>query len=201
VIPLYIPIENQENLINPEDEPEELRNWRATGTVRQIPPTVVGRMVHKALQCWCLPGHLNLPSLLETTARNEGIAQTEQLETVIQEATQLLTRFSKHPIRQEIESALECYHEVPYTYVAGKYAESGYIDLLYRTPAGWQIIDFKTDAIHSNQQRSALKTEYQKQLIRYKNAVTKLLNTIPHTRICFLDDQGEVSLMPMNSNF
>ena len=63
------------------------------------------------------------------------------------------------------------------------------------------VIDFKTDAIHSDQQRNALMTEYQKQLIRYKNAVTKLLNTIPHARICFLDDQGEVSLMSMNSNF
>ena len=201
VIPLYIPIENQENLINTEDEPEELRTWRATSTVRQIPPTVVGRMVHKVLQCWCLPGHPNLSSLLETTARNEGLAQTEQLATAIQEATHLLTRFSEHPLRQEIEIALERHQEVPYTYVAGKYAESGYIDLLYRTPAGWQIIDFKTDAIHSDQQRNALMTEYQKQLIRYKNAVTKLLNTIPHARICFLDDQGEVSLMSMNSNF
>jgi len=134
---------------------------------------------------------------LESAARNEGIAQEEQIRTAVTEAMQLLTRFSEHPIRQEIETALERYHEVPYTVKAGKHAESGYIDLLYRTASGWQLIDFKTDTIYNDQQRIGLISEYQKQLIRYRNAITKLLNAIPHSNICFLDDKGEVRLVPL----
>jgi len=197
LLPIYQPIENQEALLNSEDEPEEERNWRATGSAQEIPATVVGNMVHRAIQHGCLPGDPRLQELLESVARNEGIAQADQIRTAMAEATQLLSRLRQHPIQQEIETALERYHEVPYTVMAGKHAESGYIDLLYRTPAGWQIIDFKTDAIHSDQQRISLISEYQKQLIRYRNAITKLLNAIPHANICFLDDKGEVRFVPL----
>ena len=195
LLPIYPPIENQELTISSEDEPEQPRNWRATGSVQEVPAMVIGKMVHYALQHWSLPGDSRLLSLLESATRNEGIAQADQIKTAITQSMQLLTRFQQHPIREEIENAFERYHEVPYTVMAGKRAESGYIDLLYRTPSGWHIIDFKSDNIYNTTQRAQLVIEYSQQLRRYSNAINNLLKTSARVRICFLDDQGQLEVV------
>jgi ATP-dependent exoDNAse (exonuclease V) beta subunit len=103
-----------------------------------------------------------------------------------------------HPLWKEIDSAEARYHEVPYTRMSGDHAETGYIDLLYCTPTGWQVVDFKTDVIRNDMTRSKLIEQYKFQMFRYEKAVSNLLGHKPDVCICFLDDNGSINLVQTN---
>ncbi|PKO04323.1 MAG: hypothetical protein CVU41_17680 [Chloroflexi bacterium HGW-Chloroflexi-3] len=75
------------------------------------------------------------------------------------------------------------------------YAETGYIDLLYCSQTGWQIVDFKTDSIRSAAERAELVNKYSRQMRRYASAVETLIGQQVQTRICFLDDNGRIGLV------
>ncbi len=77
----------------------------------------------------------------------------------------------------------------------GDHAETGYIDLLFRDENGWQLVDFKTDAIYSEEHRAWLVVEYAGQMRRYVGAVEALLGERPRVRICFLDNRGRVGVV------
>ncbi|MCD4672556.1 MAG: UvrD-helicase domain-containing protein [Anaerolineaceae bacterium] len=194
-VPIYAPLMGSNKTIVFEDEPVGFRDWRATGRGDEIPPTVVGKMVHKAIELWLFPDSLQLKPMLESTARTAGLAQHAQIIKAVRHSEELLTRLQKHPLRKEIEEAAERHHELPYSRMAGGYAETGYIDLLYRTEADWQIIDFKTDMIQSTSHRAHLVNDYSKQLHRYAGVITEILGQSVRTRICFLDDHGRVELV------
>ncbi len=178
-----------------EDEIDEIRDWRVTGKEAVVPPTVIGKMVHKAIEHWILPDDPRLPSTLHTSALNAGLALRTQQEAAIGEAKELLSRLARHPIRAEIEAAAEIFHEVPYSRMVADHAETGYIDLLYCDDTGWQVVDFKTDTIYSDEHRASLVVEYGVQMRRYASAIEVLLGESVRVRICFLDDQGKVWLV------
>jgi ATP-dependent helicase/nuclease subunit A len=187
--PLYapqIPLE--------EETLEERRDWRATSQTADVPPGVVGQMVHKAIELWLFPGNVRLTPMLETAALNAGLVQPEQRQAAVRTASRLLERLQKHPLFTEIETAAERYHEAPYSRMVSGRTETGYIDILLQTSDGWQIIDFKTDAIHSTAQREDLVNHYLRQLERYAGAVHSLTGQNVSARICFLDDRGKVSV-------
>ena len=191
---IYAPLYEEAEQINTEDESEGPSDWRATGASESIAPRVMGLMVHKALELWILPENPKLIPLLETAVLNAGLAVPSQRSKAVQRAVELLTRLQDHPIRAEIEAAELVYHELPYSMVVGDHTENGYIDLLYLSPEGWQIVDFKTDTIRSAEERSAKIKEYSHQLRKYAIAVESLMDQKARTRICFLDDQGRVEL-------
>jgi ATP-dependent exoDNAse (exonuclease V) beta subunit len=151
-------------------------------------------MVHKAIELWLFPGDPHLFPLLKTAALDAGLAVKVHRDAAVNEAMELLSRLQTHPIRAEIEAAKQVYHELPYTRLAGDHAETGYIDLLYRGDAGWQILDFKTDAIRDADHRAQLVEEYASQLQRYVDVVEGMLGESVTARLCFLDDRGEVGL-------
>ena len=74
------------------------------------------------------------------------------------------------------------------------HAETGYIDLLYDSPSGWQIVDFKTDSIRSVKERDDLIRQYSRQMHRYSGAVETLIGQKAQTRIIFLDDHGRIEI-------
>ena len=82
--------------------------------------------------------------------------------------------------------------------MVGSYAETGYIDLLYRTVAGWQVVDFKTVQIHSDTFRAKLLAGYRQQMIRYKEAVRALLGKDAFLKICFLDDGESIQVVDVS---
>ena len=185
--PLYKPAED-------EDEERQARPvWRATAGA--VPPSVIGKMVHKAIELWLFPTDARLILLLEAAALNAGLASQDQRSEAVRRARELLERFQMHPLWQEIDSALERHHEIPYSRMVAELAETGYIDLLYRTASGWQLLDFKTDAIHNLTQRQALVGKYARQMQRYTGAVESLLGAQAQARMCFLDDMGRVALV------
>jgi ATP-dependent exoDNAse (exonuclease V) beta subunit len=194
LIPLYPSLVEPAAVIISEDEPEESHTWRATGSDETIPPGVVGQMVHKAIELWIFPDNSQLIPLLEAAALNAGLAHPAQRSAAVQHAIGYLTRLQNHPIRNEIESGLQYYHELPYSRLVEDHAETGYIDLLYSTQNGWQIIDFKTDSIRSTSERNELTRKYSRQMRRYAGAVETLIGQKTRTRICFLDDNGRIGL-------
>ncbi len=193
-IPLYQPL-----VVPPADpSPEEKQDrpiWRATGATRAVPHNVTGKMVHKALELWLFPGNPRLDKLLETAALNAGLASEQQRSEAVHRARQLLERLRAHPIWQEIDGAPDRHHEVPYSRLHEGRTEIGYIDLLYHSPSGWQVLDFKTDAIPNPTERDHLTQKYRTQMQRYLGAVTNLAGGKARARLCFLDDHGSISLV------
>lgn len=192
--PLYQPLDEPRIVQETHDEPEESRPWRATGEGAHVPPGVIGQMVHKAIELWLFPDDARLIPMLETLTLSAGLASKGQRIAAVRRAVELLGRLRAHTLWEEIDSADERYHEVPYSRMDGERAETGYIDLLYRTQAGWQVVDFKTDSIRSSAEREALKAQYRRQMNRYAEAVAGLLGGPAQVQICFLDDDGRVGV-------
>lgn len=195
--PLYQPLDEPRIVQETHDEPEESRRWRATGEGTHVPPGVIGQMVHKAIELWLFPEDARLIPTLETLTLNAGLTSERQRVTAVRRAVELLGRLRAHPLWDEIDSADERYHEVAYSRMVGERAETGYIDLLYRTQAGWQVVDFKTDSIRSSAEREALMAQYGRQMSRYADAVMGLLGEPAQVQICFLDDDGRVGVFRM----
>lgn len=196
-LPIFTPLVDPALLLVAEDEPPEIHPWRVTRSGNLIPPGVLGKMVHKAIELWLFPDSPHFMPLMETAVFNAGLAENAQRATAMGHARTLLIRLQQHPLRQEIESAAECYHELPYSRMVPGHAETGYLDILYLTPEGWQVVDFKTDAIRSDGEKEALVAQYRRQMQRYAGAVERLLGKAPQVRLCFLDDHGEISLVPV----
>lgn len=192
--PLFPSLQAPAATILSEDEPEEIHAWRATGSAETIPPGVVGQMVHKAIELWLFPDSPQLLPLLEAAALNAGLAQIDQRTTAVQHASTYLTRLQNHPLYQEIASASQRFHELPYSRLVEDHAETGYIDLLYNSPTGWQIVDFKTDSIRSASECANLTSKYFHQMRRYSGAVETLIGQKARTRICYLDDNGRIGI-------
>ncbi len=182
----------EENEIEPSERP---RPWRATGPRLRAEAEAVGRLVHRALQHWSFPGEAALPRLLELEALEAGLADPDQRSAAVRLAETLLERLHRHPLKQEIDRALERHHEAPYSRLSARERlDTGYIDLLFRDADGWQIVDFKTDSLRSPLEREAAMRQYDPQMRRYAQAALDLLGEPARVRLCFLDDNGMVSL-------
>ena len=194
--PLYQPVEGF-GQVEPPDELESLQQvqfWRATQTDGRVSGKILGLIVHKAMQRWLFPGDPALQALLESEAYRFGLATEATRQEVIAQASRLLERFREHPVWQEIDLAQERHSELPYSYVLSGKVENRIIDLLYRDEGGWHIIDFKTDPIFSCAKKEQLVQIYAPQVRHYKAVVESKLGTAASGKLCFLDDQGEVSV-------
>lgn len=197
LVPIYQPVEGFEQAELPDD-PErdlELQSWRATRADSRVSGKVLGSIVHKALQRWLFPGDAALDALLESEAWRAGLATEATRQEVITRASELLARFRANPLWNDVDAALERHSELPYSYLINEKVENRVIDLLYRNADGWHIIDFKTDPIQSFAQKERLIREYASQVRRYRGIVESKLCISASGRLCFLDDQGEVSLI------
>jgi ATP-dependent helicase/nuclease subunit A len=166
------------------------RVWRVITAERDAPAWVVGKLVHEALRRWTFA---DLETRLRPVALKVGLTGEAAIHEALREAARLLERFRAHPLFAEIDAALERHHEVPY--VLGD--DAGVIDLLYRTPGGWVIADFKTDELRDESQLAAVLPKYRAQLERYVEAVTGQLNlpVRPLGQLVFLNLRGAVKMV------
>ena len=192
-LPIYSPLPVPEE--DDRDRGKEARLARVTGTDITAPAWVVGKMVHKAIECWCFPNKPRLLGLLEVVANECGLTQVEAYHRAQKRAVELLKRLQAYPLWAEVDAALERFHEVPYARMLGSRAETGYIDLLYRTVDGWQVLDFKTDAIQNDAELEDLVIKYTGQMRRYREVVTSMLGQPARTRLVFLDVLGQVRVV------
>ena len=157
------------------------------------PARVVGEMVHKALQRWRFPGDPALTGLLRTSAQSEGLLEEDLIQKALWEAETLLRRFQGHPLFKEIDAAPERHHEVPYVGTDPKGgAEWGFMDCLYRAPGGWVLVDFKTDRLRDQAGLEENAAEYLDQLLRYRQAASRLLSAAPRALMCFLNVERSI---------
>jgi ATP-dependent helicase/nuclease subunit A len=191
VLALYKPLIESMPIASEEDEEIVRRIWRATEKTLYVPPSVIGQMTHKALELWLHVDDPHLIPLLESLALDSGLATPEQRIEAVRRVRELIERFCAHPLREEIDHADERHHEVSYSRMNGNRSETGYIDLLYRKGNEWFVVDFKTDAVRSEDQYKKLAETYSQQLERYAGAVKQLLGQEAKTSICFLDNNGK----------
>ena len=192
--PLYEPIIDPVQISIEADEETVRRVWRATEPTLFVPPSVIGQMAHKALELWLHIDDSRLIPLLESLTLDAGLATDEQRVEAVRRVRELIERFCAHPLREEIEHADERHHEVPYTRMNGDHSETGYIDLLYRKENEWFVLDFKTDAIHSEEQYKELVGKYSRQLERYASAIKQLFGQEVKLSLCFLDNNGRTHI-------
>ena len=91
-----------------------------------------------------------------------------QLRTVIDEALDTVERTAKAEFWQ-LAKGQEHSVEAPFAISESGQLTNGVIDLLFRSPEGWQIVDYKTDVDATDLSRS-----YEQQLEMYKSALAKL---------------------------
>ena len=106
---------------------------------------MVGRLVHEALRRWSFPDD-SFEAFLRPLALETGLTDPAEIHATLGEVRRLLERLRAHPLYTEIDAA-EHHHEIPY-HLPG---DSGIIDLLYRSDAGWFLVDFKTDEVRSDE--------------------------------------------------
>lgn len=194
--PLYEPVsprrmEAEESPQAEADPAEQAR--RATRRQRQRDGTLAGELFHRAVARWCFPPDARLDRLLRAGAADAGWLDKTALEETLAHVRELLLRLRSDPAWAEIDAARR-YHEVPYRLMARDQAVTGYIDLLYRRPAGtWRIVDFKTEAVTDPAGVAAtIRDQYIPQLDRYARAVDQLLGQRAEGVLCFPDWQGAV---------
>jgi ATP-dependent helicase/nuclease subunit A len=184
----------EEKLRARESDPPQ-RVWRIVSNAPQktprAPAWLVGRLVHEALRRWRFD---NLEDFLKPFALESGLTAEAEIRAAIHESRRMLERLRAHPLFAELDPA-ERHHEVRYDLPDGR----GILDLLYRTAAGWFIIDFKTDEVRSDAEaQSAISQNgYDHQVERYAQAISNQLKVQAKTRLVFLNVKDSIAIFDL----
>jgi ATP-dependent helicase/nuclease subunit A len=156
----------------------------------------IGKMVHRSLQAWCFPNDPQFSAHLQAAALEAGLVGEQETHRAVERASLLLSRFTAHPLWGEIDRALERHHEVPYyaPLPDGQF-EMRVVDLLYRTPSGWHLIDFKTDLARTPARLEELAETYRPQIHAYAQMTAEILAQPVSACLCFLDGPGGITMM------
>ena len=184
------------------------RVWRVVPAVKRprAPAWVVGSLVHEALAAWRFPdgepstgSGRSFERWAEARARGYGITDSRELADAVRQCQRLLLRFQAHPLYQEMDTAQQRLHEVPYSLTVDGRVESGIIDALYLREGTWTIVEFKTDEVRDQAdfERLLADKDYLAQAQRYALAAERLLGRRPRLLLCMLDYAGGVHLLPM----
>ena len=187
------PVADEKTRARESDPPQ--RVWRVVSTTKtaHAPAWLVGRLVHEALRRWSFPDD-RFEAFLKPFAIESGLTDPKEIHSAIHEARRLLEHLQAHPLFAELDNA-ERHHEVRYDTPNGR----GIIDLLYRTPAGWFIIDFKTDDVRSDAETQSVirQNGYDQQVARYAQAVAEQLGVVAKTRLVFLNLKNGLAIFDL----
>ncbi len=183
------------------DPPQHVRRIVSKTKTPRAPAWLVGRLVHEAIRRWHFPDD-DFENFLKPFALESGLTDPKEIHAAIQESRRLLERLRAHPLFAELNAA-ERHHEVRYDLPN----ERGIMDLLYRTEAGWFIIDFKTDEVRSDAEaQSAISVNgYDHQVERYAQAIGDQLKVRAEpsrsaqakTRLVFLNMKDGIAIFDL----
>jgi ATP-dependent helicase/nuclease subunit A len=123
----------------PRTEPDAARFRRGRGG------TSVGRAVHAVLQAIDLGSQTGLENLARAQAAAEGIPnRTGDVSRLVRQAAE------SEPVRRAVASG-RLWREVPIGAPAAGVVLEGFIDLLFQTDQGYEIVDYKTDEIRPDE--------------------------------------------------
>jgi ATP-dependent helicase/nuclease subunit A len=179
------------------DEAELPRQvWRVVSGQREVPAWVVDKIVHAALRRWLFPDGPDFDLRLRPVALGAGLTDEALVRQALSEARRLLECFQGGPLFAEMDAA-ERHHELAYVLSD----DAGVIDLLYRSPEGWVVADFKTDEVRDEAQLPAVirDKQYDVQLKRQADAVAAQLGERPRARLFFLNVSGAVCVAELET--
>jgi ATP-dependent helicase/nuclease subunit A len=123
-----------------------------------------GTLIHKALEvlvrAGARPGLKELEALFVRVA-GPGSAFAAHAGT----AAELLEKVLGTDLWERVMISPERHCEVPFRIMKGTAVESGEIDLVFKVEDGWEIVDYKTDAV--GEDASALAEHYKPQIAEY----------------------------------
>ena len=110
----------------------------------------MGRAVHAVLQAVDLATQDGIENLARAQSAAEGISQRAD------EVARLAKRACEsEPVRRAVTSG-RLWREVPIGAPSGDMVLEGFIDLLFETPEGYEIVDYKTDDIRASEMESRM---------------------------------------------
>ncbi|HEX5615372.1 MAG TPA: UvrD-helicase domain-containing protein [Acidimicrobiia bacterium] len=140
--------------------------------------TAIGRAVHAVLQTIDLRTGAGIPEAAAAQAAAEGVLGHEDRIAALARsalATATVADAVAHEFRRETLVAT----------TLGDRTLEGYVDLLYRTPHGIVVVDYKTDAVHGDDDLDAKLARYRLQGAAYAVAVAAATGE-PVVRCVFL---------------
>ena len=136
-----------------------------------------GVVVHRLLEL-CVRGHLapNDVSAVEALALAQ-LAQLGQPPHLLPHAIDAVTGWAASDLWTQVQASTQVHAEVPYARTSHNEilsVERGVIDLVFRTRHGWQLVDYKTQVLSTDQAGSpatrsvaAMLDQYRAQLAAY----------------------------------
>lgn len=123
-----------------------------------------GSVVHKALEglakgSGAIDDQLWLAELMAAQGRPDE---------EIGELKDILLQLTATPIWQRVQSASTIMAEVPFGIFEDQTYLTGTIDLIFKEPGGWVLVDYKTDAIQDDQHLRQLQEYYWPQVEAYR---------------------------------
>jgi ATP-dependent exoDNAse (exonuclease V) beta subunit len=160
------------------DEPEpDAPPWR-----RGRAGTSIGRAVHAVLQSVDLASGDGAAELARAQAAAEGVdAKADEVERLARAA------LASAAVRQAV--AHRHWREVYVAAPVGDLTIEGFVDLLYETPDGLVVVDYKTDTVRSDAELDSAVDRYRLQAAAYALALERSLGT-PVARCTFVFVSG-----------
>ncbi len=164
------------------------------GVEREEPPwrrgragTSIGRAVHAALQTVDLATGDGLEAAARAQASAEGVSDRgPEVEKLVK------TALGSDAVREAVSSG-RYWREVPVGVVIDGVTLEGFIDLLYEGPDGLVVVDYKTDAVRSEDEATEKAKGYRLQGAAYVLALTTALGKpVARMVFVFLGSGGEV---------
>ncbi len=95
------------------------------------------------------------------------------IENQKEELEKLVTTYLNSDLYHRIQKSKQVLREVPFSYFDNGILTEGYIDLLFKEPDGWTILDLKTDQISESQLKERSQF-YTQQLSIYETAMKQM---------------------------
>jgi ATP-dependent helicase/nuclease subunit A len=131
--------------------------------------TAVGRAVHAVLQLIDLRTGDDLEAMADAQAAAEGVAERSA------EVRRLVRAALDSDLVREAVSGERFWREVYVGVPVGERVLEGFIDLLFETPGGLAIVDYKTDHLADGEDAGSLARRYRLQGASYALAVEEVL--------------------------
>jgi ATP-dependent exoDNAse (exonuclease V) beta subunit len=162
-----------------DNEPDaEAPPWR-----RGRAGTSIGRAVHAVLQSVDLATGDGARELAQAQAAAEGVdAQADEVERLVRAAV------ASPAVREAV--AHRHWREVYVAAPVGDITVEGFVDLLYESPEGLVVVDYKTDAVRSEADVDAAVERYRLQAAAYALALKQSLGGRAVARCTFVFVSG-----------
>ncbi len=149
--------------------------------------TAIGRAVHGTLQTTDLVNGVGIAETAAAQAAAEGVLGREAIVESLSRSALAAT-----VVREAVSSRYwrEMYVAAP---LSDDLVIEGYIDLLYRTPDGLVVVDYKTDAVPDDETLLAKLSRYRLQGATYALAVEEATaETVARVVFVFLDEESAI---------